>query len=442
MSKIRISYFWIIFLHIAVSIFVSMLIIGSLITYRNLGSDQSELDKSLKVLSDSIANSIGDMRSKDLAIEYIKTLNRQYSKPYKGKFFTWIAGGNGTNWSYIPPSAPAEIEYIISTGCPSRVKIAELNYRCKFIKGLSFNVVVLDDIDLRKSEHFSWIVFDLLLYLTICFFIVCGFVYLSFLFLSTRFLEISNFLQGNTYSKKISSSTSIKEVSLIVDSVNKFVENLNLKYQKEASFIQAFSHEVKTPLSAIKLNLAGMKNNDESIDALIEKISKHIDRITLLSDKVSELYLIENKAKERVTVDIEDIISFYIGELLVNDKFRTNIELICNTSLIETDESLFFIAASNLISNAIKYGKGEVCVTIYQSNETGKYVFAVEDNGPGINPEEHDRIFKPYYQSRRNEEGVGLGLSITKRAVERLGGELLVCSSNSLGGAKFIMTFD
>jgi two-component system OmpR family sensor kinase len=79
----------------------------------------------------------------------------------------------------------------------------------------------------------------------------------------------------------------------------------------------------------------------------------------------------------------------------------------------------------NLLDNALRFtpAGGRIDVAIYRDGAMA--VLRIEDNGPGVSPEEIGRIFEPFFRGQRPEgEGVGLGLSIVKRIVDRLGGSI------------------
>jgi signal transduction histidine kinase len=92
----------------------------------------------------------------------------------------------------------------------------------------------------------------------------------------------------------------------------------------------------------------------------------------------------------------------------------------------------------NLVGNAVKYTPcGEVRLELASAPDTGNIVFHVRDTGVGIGPEDLDHIFEPFWQvdGQRHSanEGAGLGLSIVRRLVELLGGEVSVSSRVGMG---------
>ncbi|HVS97608.1 MAG TPA: ATP-binding protein, partial [Puia sp.] len=98
---------------------------------------------------------------------------------------------------------------------------------------------------------------------------------------------------------------------------------------------------------------------------------------------------------------------------------------------------------SNLINNAVKYGSAGTTVISVTGEDCGThYEFAVEDNGPGIDPEYHEKIFGLFQtlRGKSDKESTGIGLSIVKKIVEERGGVIKLVSSPGKG-AKFIFTW-
>ncbi|RLA13133.1 MAG: histidine kinase, partial [Gammaproteobacteria bacterium] len=94
----------------------------------------------------------------------------------------------------------------------------------------------------------------------------------------------------------------------------------------------------------------------------------------------------------------------------------------------------------NLIDNALKFAGADTTPLIQVGWDQEKEFFFVEDNGPGIAPHYHSRIFGLFDQIDAKQDGSGIGLATAKRIVESHGGEMWVDSSSSLGGAKFCFT--
>ena len=104
---------------------------------------------------------------------------------------------------------------------------------------------------------------------------------------------------------------------------------------------------------------------------------------------------------------------------------------------VEANRDLANIILSNLVSNAIRYSHGGTTVTASASLENREVCIEVRDEGMGMSAEELEHIFEEFYRTRSAREvergGTGLGLSIIKKAVETLGGRIVVASEVGKG---------
>jgi signal transduction histidine kinase len=103
----------------------------------------------------------------------------------------------------------------------------------------------------------------------------------------------------------------------------------------------------------------------------------------------------------------------------------------------------------NLLANAVKYGNGKICVSLDQ--QQNKTLFVIEDNGPGIEDNFKQNIFKPFIRGeetkseggaqRTSQKGYGLGMALVKRIADLHSAEIEIAQSETLGGAKFTLVF-
>ena len=146
-----------------------------------------------------------------------------------------------------------------------------------------------------------------------------------------------------------------------------------------------------------------------------------------------------NISKINLNNIVEDIIKEYKTALY---KDNGNIT-IANLPTLETDENLMHLIFKNLIENAIKFKKqGEkLQVTITFQEKKNHWEFACTDNGIGIDQEYHTKIFELFQRLnfKMENQGTGIGLPITKKAIERLGGKINV-KSDEKKGSTFLFT--
>ena len=115
-------------------------------------------------------------------------------------------------------------------------------------------------------------------------------------------------------------------------------------------------------------------------------------------------------------------------------QWQTNIPLDLPTLNIDPDRLAQVVG--NLLSNALKYTPEDGAVSVSAAGSAGELLIRIKDTGPGIRPEEQERIFEPFYRSqekRRFPQGLGLGLTIARDLVEAHGGRLELDSTPGSG---------
>ena len=212
------------------------------------------------------------------------------------------------------------------------------------------------------------------------------------------------------------------------------------------------AHEIKNALSPMRLSIQhlirlkqrGIPGWEEKVDQIGSSLISQID---ILAETASEFSAIARTADD-VTAEV-DINAVLREQMIIFDN-RDNIELKyrCNAvdPIVQGRRKQLSRVFTNLITNAIQAieesnGKGRISISLNEeSAETGKcYVVRVEDDGPGVPPENLDRIFTSNFTTRSS--GSGLGLSICKGIIEQTGGTIECGRSQMLGGACFTVRF-
>jgi len=213
-------------------------------------------------------------------------------------------------------------------------------------------------------------------------------------------------------------------------------------------YAKAVSHDLRSPLRAIH-NYASFLEEDlgASLDSLHAGYLLNLRKATVEADSLVEgLLRISRVSSHRMDwrdVDMRVFLERVIEgmELPQGASVRLQPD---DWPLIESEPALLRQIFQNLISNAVKFNRSEsrlVELSWAASADGASISFSVADNGIGISPEDSGRIFGMFQRLNPKEsfEGVGIGLSIVKRAVKRLSGSISVACS-SLGGSIFSVT--
>jgi len=223
--------------------------------------------------------------------------------------------------------------------------------------------------------------------------------------------------KGNTYLVSVKQLPNTNLTMVILSDVTENRENAK---RREEFFANA-SHELKTPLTAIKgfNDLAALNNKDENIRKYIDSIARETDRMMWLIGDMLKLSELENtKNPNPAPVSLTKIINEALDTVSAAIKEKAIIFESAGDGVVSAEPGHVYELVKNLIENAVRYNNqgGKVSVKI----ENGKQALelTVSDNGIGISPEEQTRIFERFYRveksrSQRNG-GTGLGLAIVK----------------------------
>ncbi len=211
-------------------------------------------------------------------------------------------------------------------------------------------------------------------------------------------------------------------------------------------FISNVSHELKTPVTAIRIAAENLLEEDlpEPARGSTQSILRSVDRLTLLLGDLSELSRIESGALKLApeAVDLERFLTGLVEEL--RRQHSTNgVRLMqeyraAPGTYIQADPLRLHQILENLVSNAMKFSpEGSEVVLSVQASAQG-HTWEVRDQGPGIPEGEQGRIFERFYRSQttRAKPGTGLGLAIVKHLCRLMGGEVSV-ENRPGGGATF-----
>lgn len=237
------------------------------------------------------------------------------------------------------------------------------------------------------------------------------------------------------------------ELKYLGNTFNQMLDDLSSIEMLKNDFISNFSHEFKTPLSSIKgfvnlINKGNVTKDEEKKYLTI--ISTEIERISSLANNTLLLSKLntETKVSSLQTVKVDETVREAII-LLAKSLEDKNIVLITDLQSvnIKTNHDYLKQILINLISNAIKFTEkdGEIVINTYKEDDNAKIM--IKDNGIGMSEETKKKIFDNYYQgdTSHSKEGYGLGLSIVKRIISLLEGNIEVDSTLN-EGSTFIIT--
>ncbi len=215
--------------------------------------------------------------------------------------------------------------------------------------------------------------------------------------------------------------------------------------QMKSDFLSAVSHELRTPLTSIKassilLLSQSVENGDLNTAKLLRNIDRNTDRLDGLVSDILDMARLQNGRIKLITqpVNLADVVHDVAATMRpLTDVKNQEIEIAVSPNLrpAQADRRRVEQILTNLLSNAYRYTpKGSrICLKIREQPLTGELLISVADNGPGIAPDEQEKVFERFYRSQNSKGGTGLGLAIARSLVELHGGRIWVESRSSAG---------
>jgi signal transduction histidine kinase len=252
---------------------------------------------------------------------------------------------------------------------------------------------------------------------------------------------LSNALYAENLDSAVKERTAeLQQVNFKLEGLVNELETANLM---KNDFIASISHELRTPITAIKGTIDIFKKgilgglNPQQLE-LIEMSDKAVDRLlnqvnTLLDFAKLESGTFELDYEE---IEVDDIIGEVVSimDSLINRKRQTVVkEVEIGNRIVPADRQRILQVLLNLLSNANKFTPefGEITIKGYPTDV--HYIMEVHDNGIGIPFDKQDKIFNKFYQANNQLNGTGLGLAISKQFIEMHGGEISFSSTEGKG---------
>ena len=235
--------------------------------------------------------------------------------------------------------------------------------------------------------------------------------------------------------EKLDEVASNDEIGNLISTFNSLLEKVNISSISQKQFISNASHELKTPLTSLKLQIEKLSVLNGIDEEMIKNIQEDINEIQSTLEALLDLETSGSNTEGSKEVLVNELIkTLVIGtDIVFQDK--KEIKVFSNSKVVK-------LMLNNLIGNAEKFKSKTTVISADLVHGIPSVI--VEDDGGGIKPENYDLIFTPFWQEdesrTRNKSGKGIGLSIVKNIALKYGWTISVDKSE-LGGAKFIISF-
>jgi len=235
------------------------------------------------------------------------------------------------------------------------------------------------------------------------------------------------------------------ELGILIANLNSMLSRLDISVQSQQSFIGNASHSLKTPLTIIggeaELAQQLLPKEHEAYYSL-QTIAKYADKMELIINNLLQLSRMGFKGEvdNKVIIRIDELLyEIYKAEKSIHKELKLSFDLTeipedSDELTVFANPDLFFIAFSNIISNAFKYGNGQQ-VVVAISSDSKNITIKVFDQGIGIPQKDQPHIFTSFYRASNVGDiyGNGLGLVLAKNIFDLHGAELMLRSTEGQG---------
>jgi two-component system OmpR family sensor kinase len=244
--------------------------------------------------------------------------------------------------------------------------------------------------------------------------------------------------EGN-YEAEIPEPRSKDEIGHLTERFREMTERLSLSQKRERNFLMTISHELRTPITAIRGHVEalreGLADDSEAREASLDIIRMDTDRLARLVKDLLDLARLQTHQfqLEEEEVELRRVVE-QAYQSFSEEARRRGIDYesaLAADPVMTTDGDRVLQVVSNLLQNAFNWTPdgGRISVSLAAGN--GTVAVAVTDSGPGIRAEERETIFRPFWS--RDGGGTGLGLPIALELAHALGGELALESEVGKG---------
>jgi two-component system sensor histidine kinase MtrB len=226
----------------------------------------------------------------------------------------------------------------------------------------------------------------------------------------------------------------------ISDSFNEMAVAVASRIERERRFVANVSHELRSPLTTVVATAELLEEHHETFPPrearLVTSLATQSRRLTRILLDLLEISSVTARAP--VQRDATDVAAL-IEAVLTGRNLETGL-LLGDRPTVVTDARRIERVMANLIDNATRHGHGVRQILVVAGD--GRVRIHVDDGGPGVNPDEVERLFEPFARgsgvAERRIEGAGLGLAIVREQAEAIDGSVTV-STSPYGGARFTL---
>ncbi|MCK9272483.1 HAMP domain-containing histidine kinase [Candidatus Gracilibacteria bacterium] len=230
----------------------------------------------------------------------------------------------------------------------------------------------------------------------------------------------------------------------LIEAINNLNKSLSLQEKIRSDFLSDLSHEIKTPITAVKCYIEGIEDGVMKLDEKnIKLLHGEIDRLIKITNLIMDYEKVESKKNDNIFItkfDLIELLEFVKTEYFMELQ-KNNSEVIFNSSkkfYLNADRDKIIQILHNIFSNFLKYAGKNTKMEISFSNNKNYSVVCFSDNGAGVKEEDLPFLKEKFYKgekvrNKNSDLGVGIGLSIIDKIVKNHNGIFEINSVNKKG---------
>ncbi|WP_088329083.1 ATP-binding protein [Lacimicrobium sp. SS2-24] len=240
-----------------------------------------------------------------------------------------------------------------------------------------------------------------------------------------------------------------EELKPVVATINSLLQRLQQSFERERRFASDAAHELRTPLSVLKINLHNLEKELEHTPENLLLLKQGVER---MSHVVDQILMLNRTNPEHFSVQFKKVDLYKLCQQVITELYpqiaqkQQQISLHGQAAVLPGDEFSLRLLLQNLLTNANKYSpvKSQIDITVSATTEGTELIVA--DSGPGLSEAEYARVFDRFYRvgGDRHQSGVpgcGLGLAIVEHVVNLYHGRITLGHSEALGGLQVRVVF-
>lgn len=245
----------------------------------------------------------------------------------------------------------------------------------------------------------------------------------------TKITDTVSIISAKNLNLRLEQLNGNDELTVLTNSINSFLERIQNTIEKEQQFTTNASHQLRTPLTAIKGNLEVLIRRERTSENYEQGIKISIEHLNQLVNTLENLLLLtkideNSKYLKRETFDLIELINNKIKlyKSVIQHKNLT-VKLINNLADFKlfSNPYLVKIIIDNIISNAVKYSFTNHTINITIDQNDKHLLLSITNTGPKLSEEDKNNLFEIFYRAENNtEEGHGIGLALAKKAADAL----------------------